>query len=73
MKSEMNPLIAGVVIVILLGIVGFFLWRGTSGGGGKRPGDVGNPGPFSPGGNMAGKGGGKPAAANGMSGGPPGR
>lgn len=72
MKSEMNPVIAGVVIVILLGVVGFFLWRGTAGSGGKKPGDVGNPSPFAPGGAMVGKGS-KPAAASGMPGGPPGR
>jgi hypothetical protein len=74
MKQSINPAVATVVIVIVVAVVGFFLWRGANGGAGSiPPGGVGNPGPFAPGGaanksqgaarpaNAAG-GGGNPAA-----------
>jgi hypothetical protein len=49
-KSEVNPVVGGIVVVLLLAIVGFFLWRGTAGSTAKPAGAVGNPGPFAPGG-----------------------
>ena len=73
MKSEVNPVIGVVVVVVLLGVVGFFLWRGTGGTATKPTGAVGNASPFAPGGAANSKGG-KPAAAGraGMPGGMPG-
>jgi hypothetical protein len=63
LKSEVNPVIGVVVIVIILAVVGIFLWRGASGGAAaKSAGQVGNPGPFAPGGVANGKGA-KPATA----------
>jgi hypothetical protein len=56
LKQSINPTVAGVVIVIVLALIGFFLWKGTSGGGGIPPGEVGNPSPFGPGGAAVGKG-----------------
>jgi hypothetical protein len=56
LKSEVNPLIGVVVVVVILVVIGVFLWRGTSGSDAK-PMSVGNPGPFAPGGAAAGKGG----------------
>ena len=51
MKQSINPVVATVVIVILVAVVGFFLWKGANGGvGSVPPGGVGNPGPFAPGG-----------------------
>ncbi len=48
---ELSPAVVGVIIAIVVVVVAFFLWRGATGGGGsKAPGEVGNPGPFSPGG-----------------------
>ncbi len=56
MKAEVNPVIAGIVLVVIAAVVGFFLWHGTAGAaGGKPPGAVGNAGPFSPGGAAVGK------------------
>jgi hypothetical protein len=43
---------------VLVIAVGFFIWKGTAGGGGKAPGEAGNPSPFGPGGAALGKGGG---------------
>ncbi len=31
MKSEVNPLIAGIVIVILVAVLGFFIWKHSQG------------------------------------------
>jgi len=71
LKSQINPVIGGVVIVVLLCVVGFFLWKGTGGGAASKPPDApGNPGPFAPGGAANNKGA-KPAAANTRTG-PPG-
>jgi hypothetical protein len=56
-KSEVNPVFAVIAIVVIVAVAGFFLWRGATGGGSnKPPGAVGNAGPFSPGGVMAGTG-----------------
>lgn len=56
MKTEVKPVVAGIVIVVLAGVLGFFLWHGTAGAAGsKPPGAVGNAGPFSPGGAAVGK------------------
>jgi len=61
MKKEMNPAVAVAVVVAVVAIVGFLIWRGTSGGGANvPPGGVGNRGPFSPGGEMAGGAGAQP-------------
>ena len=29
MKTQINPVVAGVVIVVVLAVVGFFIWRGA--------------------------------------------
>jgi len=51
MKQSINPAVATVLIVIVVAVVGFFLWKGANGGTGSvAPGGVGNPGPFAPGG-----------------------
>ncbi len=51
MKQSVNPVVATVVVVLIVGVVGFFLWKGTGGGNGnKSPGQVGNASPFGPGG-----------------------
>lgn len=53
MKQGINPVVAGIVIVLVLGVVGFLLFKGTGGGSGsKAPMAVGNPGPFAPGGSV---------------------
>ena len=31
MKTELSPAVVGVVVVIILAVVGFFMWRGTKG------------------------------------------
>ena len=33
MKQSVSPAIVGVVVVVLVAVVGFFVWKGTSGGG----------------------------------------
>lgn len=51
MKHEINPVVAAIVLAVVALIAVAVLWHGTaSAGGGKPPGAVGNPGPFSPGG-----------------------
>ncbi len=66
MKSQINPVVGGVIVVIILAVVGVLLWKGTGGGASKPNGAVGNPSPFAPGGAANGQGG-KPNV------GPPGR
>jgi len=56
LKQSISPAAAGIVIVIILVLVGYFLWKGTSGGGSIPPGQPGNNGPFAPGGAAVGKG-----------------
>jgi hypothetical protein len=58
LKKEVSPAIVGIIILVLVVAVGFFIWKGTAGGGGKAPGESGNPSPFGPGGAALGKGGG---------------
>ena len=70
MKKEIGPGIVAVIVIVVVAVVGFFLWKGTSGPGSKPPGSVGNPGPFAPGGAAVGKGGGMPAAAEPRTGAP---
>jgi hypothetical protein len=56
-KKEVNPAMAAVVIVVLVIIAAVFIYRGVNAGSGsKAPGEVGNPGPFSPGGAANGQG-----------------
>jgi len=45
LKKEISPAVVAVLIVAVLAVAGFFLWKGT-GGGAKAPGEVGNVGPF---------------------------
>lgn len=61
MKKEVSPAIVAVIIIVVVAVVGAFIWRGTSTSGSKPPGAVGNPGPFTPGGAANGQGGAKPA------------
>jgi len=76
LKQQVNPAIATVIVIVLLGVTGFLIWRGTQGPGGPAPGEKGNASPFAPGGAALGKGSAKPDAANtsnrGMSGMPAG-
>ena len=37
MKQSINPAVATVVIVIVVAVVGFFLWKGANGGAGSVP------------------------------------
>jgi len=73
LKQAISPVVAGVVIVLVVVIAGFLIWRGTSGGAGNLPpGAVGNPGPFAPGGAAVGQGGmPEQARQRGQGGGPP--
>lgn len=57
MKTEVSPAVVGIIVVVILVVVGLFLWKGTGGGGSKAPGEAGNASPFAPGGVMVGKGG----------------
>jgi hypothetical protein len=41
MKNNINPAVAAAVVVGILLIVGFFVFRGS---GGQRPGETGGPG-----------------------------
>ena len=73
MQKQVSPAIAAIVIVIIVAIVGFFLWRGVnSGGGSLPPGAPGNLNPLSKGGSAEGQGAGaaQPAAGKGAGGGP---
>jgi len=69
MKKEVGPGVVAVIIIVVVAVVGYFLWKGTSGPGSKPPGSVGNASPFAPGGAAVGKGG-MPSAAGGQSRGP---
>ena len=79
MKKEMNPAVMVAVVVAVVAVIGFFIWRGTSGGGASTPaGGVGNASPFAPGGSQVGNpgrpSGARPPAGAGVApGGPPGR
>ena len=71
MKQQVSPAVVAVVIVLVLAVVGFFLYKGTAGAvGGKAKGEAGNPGPFSPGG-VANKAMAKPPSNAGRPTGPP--
>jgi len=63
-KQQVHPAVMAVIIIVAVGIAAFLIMKGTQGGGNKSPGEVGNPGPFSPGGAALGKGA-KPAEASG--------
>ena len=77
MKQAVNPVVAGIVIVIAA--VGLILWlvKGTGGigGSGIAPGAKGNPSPFGPGGAAVTGGGANPEVQKGgranTGGGPP--
>ena len=73
MKQSVSPAIVAVVVIVVVGAVGFFLWKGTGGGSTKAPGSTGNSSPFAPGGRAQGKGGAMPAGSGRpITGGPPG-
>ena len=56
MKQQVNPAVAAVVIIVIVCVAGFFIWKGASGGAGsKAAGEPGNAGPFAPGGAALGK------------------
>jgi len=50
LKQQLNPAVAGIIVVIILAVVGFFVFKGTGGGGDKAPGSEGNKSPFGVGG-----------------------
>ncbi len=65
MKQQISPAVAAVIVIIVVAVVGFFLYKGTAGGGNLPVGTTapGNNGPFSPGGAAVGQGA-KPGVAN---------
>lgn len=71
MKQQISPAVTAVIVIIVIAVVGFFLYKGTAGGGSLPQGTTqpGNPGPFSPGGKAVGQG---AAPSLGKAGGPPG-
>ena len=72
MKAEVKPAMAVAVIVLILIVAGFFVYRGAQGDtGAKAPGQVGNASPFAPGGSVVNKGA-RPAQASPDSQRPPG-
>lgn len=50
MKQQISPAVAGVIVVIILAVIGLFLFKGTGSGGSVAPGGTGNASPFGPGG-----------------------
>jgi hypothetical protein len=51
MRKELNPGVATAIIVVFVVVVAVFLYRAVmTGPGNKAPGEIGNPGPFAPGG-----------------------
>lgn len=50
MKQQINPAVAGLIVVVLIAVVGFFLYKGTGGGSTKGTMEKGNASPFAPGG-----------------------
>lgn len=64
MKAAVNPAVAAAVIIAIVLVVGFLIYRGAAANpGSKAPGEVGNAGPFAPGSATAAKGA-KPAEAD---------
>jgi len=63
MKKQLHPAAIAVIIAAVVGIIGVFYFKEMGGLGQKGPMEVGNSGPFSPGGAAVGKGGGAPTAA----------
>ena len=56
MKSEVKPAVAAVIILVIVVVAAVFVFRGANGNlGTKSPGQVGNAGPFAPGGAANGK------------------
>ncbi len=53
MKQQISPAVAGIIVVIILAVVGLFIFKGTGGGGSKAPGEPANTSPFSPGGGAS--------------------
>lgn len=31
MKTELNPIVVGIILVVVVGIIGIFIYKGTSG------------------------------------------
>ncbi len=62
MKKQLSPKIVAVVLVAVLAVMGYGLWKATGGGGSLPTGTTlpANAGPFAPGGAANGKGGGAP-------------
>ncbi len=58
MKQQISPAVVGIVVVIILVVVGFVMFKGTGGGGSKAPGEPANSSPFAPGGDAIKDGGG---------------
>ena len=51
LKQAVSTPVAVVVVILVVAVVGYFLWKGASGGvGSVAPGGVGHAGPFDPGG-----------------------
>jgi hypothetical protein len=64
-KQEVNPVVVAIVVIVVAAAAFFFVWHKANGGAGtKSPGEVGNPGPFSPGGPLAGTNKGAPGQAS---------
>ncbi len=56
MKKDLHPAVVAATLIVAMCVIGFLLWRGTSGDAADvPPGGIGNPGPFSPGGSQVGK------------------
>lgn len=53
MKQQINPAVAGIIVVIILAVVGLLVFKGTGGGGSKGPNEPANSSPFGPGGGAS--------------------
>lgn len=57
MKKQLPPAAVAVIVIVVVAIIGSIFYREMGGLGQKGPMEVGNSGPFSPGGAAVGKGG----------------
>jgi len=53
LKQQISPAVTGIIIVIIVAVVGLFLYKGTGGGGAIAPGAPANKSPFGPGGGAS--------------------
>ncbi len=56
MKKQLHPAAVGVIVAVVIAVIGVFYYKEMGNLGQKGPMEVGNTGPFSPGGAAVGKG-----------------